>query len=333
MKSNLKKSFCILVLLIISWASIGKADIDTNPIKIEEESIKKTQKEYNVSNLKEFLEALGNDRKIIIENDIHIKEELKNVVTDTSKFFNNSSEKGWFSPKYENEFYDIMGTYTSSVDTKESLSKDGFKGFIENDIVLVIKKAHNLTITTNTSANIILNQPDDEVIRFDSLVNFKLQNLNIFHRPETDGGCGEFAPVITFYDSRNIIIDTCGLNGSGTEGIYTKNVNNIAIVKTEVFNCNKRGVSFENSKNVKVIKSNIHSNHLDADAEYWDGPSIFYIIESDVEVIETKIFSNSSIDEAPFIDIDDKSKIKFKKCEISQNENFVITEKQKKEFF
>ncbi|WP_136465961.1 right-handed parallel beta-helix repeat-containing protein [Flagellimonas onchidii] len=290
------------------------------------------QTTHVVSNLKEFLDALGNNRKIIITNDIHIKEELSTVVTDTCKLYNGSTSKDWFSPEYVNEFYNIEGPYLSSVDTKESLSKNDFKEFLENPIILVIKKAYNLTITTHNSSNIILNQANDEVIRFDSLTNFKLQNLQIFHRPETNGGCGEFAPVITFYDAINIIVDNCKLNGSGTEGIYTNGIENLEIVNTEIFNCNKRGLSFENSKNVMVDNCEVYLNNLDANAEYNDGPSIFYLIDSDVEVIRTVITKNTSESIAPFIDIDNKSSIKFKNCKILDNINFTITDEQKKSF-
>lgn len=78
------------------------------------------QTNYIVSNLKEFLDALGNNRKITLTNEISIKEELKSVVTDTSKFFDSfPTNKRWFSPIYVNEFDDIIGPYTSSVRTKD----------------------------------------------------------------------------------------------------------------------------------------------------------------------------------------------------------------------
>ncbi len=284
---------------------------------------------FEVSNLKEFVEALGNNRKINIVEDIYIKKELESILTDTSKFLNSSTSKNWFSPIYFNEFYDIIGTYTSSVDTKESLSQNNFKEFREDLIVLAIKNVDNLIISSSNASSIILNQPDDEVIRFDSVTNFKLHNLSIFHRPETDGGCGEFAPVLTFYNSKNIVVEKCKLNGSGTEGIYTKNVENITLLKSEVFNCNKRGLSFKKSKNVKVIDCKIHTNEFDGDGEVWTASSIFYLVDSEVEVIKTSITNNTSIHKAPFVNLY-TSRIEFKNCKLLNNTNFNISNVQEK---
>lgn len=317
---NLKRTLALFFVLLVFVNCVSNKTSSSN-------NYKKTT--YYVSNLKEFLTALGHNRKIVLTNDIYIKEELSNVVTDTSKLLNRSKYKGWFTPEYVTEFYDIKASYTSSIDTKESLCRNNFEDFINDEIILVIKQAHNLEITSRNSSKIILSQSEDEVIRFDSVQNFKLRKLTVFHKPESEGGCGEFAPVITFHNSRQIKVENCKLNGSGTEGIYTKNVENISIVNTKIFNCNKRGISFENSKNVSVEGCKVFSNNLDADSLYWKKSSIFNLRESDIEVSNTIIKKNTSKDKTPFIDMDAKSSIKFNNCKISNNSNFVISKGQK----
>lgn len=326
MKVYLKLT-CLIILLgqLTCKASEQNNSLTSNSVINTDNQ---TQTVHVVSNLKEFLDALGNNRKIIINHDIYIKEGLKQVVTDISKFFmKRPGENGiGGTPEYINEFYDIKGAYWSSKYTKEELIKNNFSEFIENKVVLIIKKAHNLTITTNNSSNIIIRQSEDEVIRFENLMEFTLLNLSIFHEVGTDGGCGEFAPVISFHNSNAVKVDNCKLNGSGTEGIHANDVKGMTVVNTEIFNCNKRGLSFENSKDVKVINSKIYSNNLDTNSEYYSGPCIFYLVKSEVEIIKTSITLNTSKTNSPITDIDDNSVIKFKECYIADNTNFIIAD-------
>jgi len=281
-----------------------------------------------VSNLIEFLGALGNDRKIIITNDIYIKEDLNDVITDSNKLFVNGDGSTLRAgvPSYVGDFYTIKAAYSSSSVTKGEFTKNNFAKFVEGEVILVIKKVKNLIITTNNSSSIVIRQSEDEVIRFEGVTKVKILNLNIFHKTETEGGCGEFAPVISFHNSNDVTIDNCKLNGSGTEGIHTDEVKGIVIKNTEIFNCNKRGVSFKNSSNVKLVNCKIHSNNLDANSVYYSGPSIFNLKNSNIEVETTQIISNTSTTNTYFTDIDDTSTIKFSGCYIADNINFKVTE-------
>ncbi|WP_165749754.1 right-handed parallel beta-helix repeat-containing protein [Cellulophaga sp. Z1A5H] len=320
------KLYFKLICLLVFFSQIGlnannRTKRSSNKITIKKETNQQSQPVYFAANLKEFLDALGANRTIIITNDIYIKEELNQVVTDTSKFFMKQPNANGIGgqPKYNNEFYAIEGAYWSSVATKESLTKNNFSEFIKDEIKLVVKKAHNLTIMTNNSSSIIMTQSEDEVISFEDLTNFTLLNLSIFHEIETDGGCGEFAPVIAFKNATHITVDNCKLNGSGTEGIHTNNVNGLTVVNTDVFNCNKRGFSFEKSKGIIISNCTIYSNTLT------NSPSIFYLIESEVQILKTSITSNTSDTSAPMVYKDDKSTITFKECYIAENTNFTIT--------
>lgn len=323
MKLFLKLIF--LFIFLSHFNSIAEITCLDKKVFLSVEMTTPSQTVHYASNLKELVDALGNDRKIVITNDIYIKDGLKKVVTDTSKFFMRQYRGDGLGgvPKYVNEFYDICAAYSSGREIKERLINNDFEEFIKGEVILVIKKAQNLTITTNNTSSIIMRQSEDAVINFEHLTDFTLLNLSIYHEVETDGGCGEFAPVISFYDSNKIVVDHCKLNGSGTEGINTDKVTDLLIKNTEVFNCNKRGFSFENSTGITISNSKVYENFLNVINGNYGDACIFHLRESEVSVENTSIISNSSHTEGRYSILKDNSTITFKECYVADNENFV----------
>ncbi|GGX17963.1 right-handed parallel beta-helix repeat-containing protein [Aquimarina muelleri] len=276
---------------------------------------------YNVSSLQDFLNSLGNDRIIRMDKTINLSEEIQDL------YFNRENisliKNGDYGLlKFGNEYYSISdgSYYSSAVDSNTDLFEMYLENIYENHL-LEIHNCTNLIIEgyKNNTVAFVTNQNEGAVISFQKNTNLSIKNLQFYHSPTADGGCGEYAPVVSFYEDKNLIIDNCSFNGSGTEGIIANNVTNFLVNNSRIFNCSNTGVFLNTVEKFTLQNSNIDNNTLTN--------SVISIKNSNALIENTNILSNVG-SKSRFLYVDENSTIKFKKCKIENNDKFYLDSEQ-----
>ena len=310
----------LLVITIACFIISCKNDKKATPIEevttttIDDDDLEENEKDednsvFHVSTLKELVEALGDDRTIVITNDIYIVEEFENFeILDENFEFSEPD----FHPKYVGDYFEIASAFSYSK-AEEDVIKDDYKDF-RTHVYLVIRGTTNLTITSdkNTRAQLILKHVDTEVIELRNNENLHLIGLDIYHDPANNGGCGEYAPVINIDGGQEYTIQNCELNGSGTHGILAKQVDIITIEDSKIFNCSFYGIHLEDVTNFHMKNSTIVDN---------DFISAIYARNSNASFKNSTIARNLG-DNQFLIDVDDFEVLSFENCTITENFSF-----------
>lgn len=184
-----------------------------------------------VGNVKEFFEALGNNTEIIIEC-ATLNFTLENLEKELS-----------ISSSYEH-----LGTGNNPVKW-ESQSY-----YLASGIVL--HQYENLTIRSKAFTNIISENDWDNILTFKKCKNITLENLSIFHTPETCNGS-----VLSLTSSNKIKVINCSLNGSGGIGANLVGSQNVTFTNVAIYNNVFYAVYSVNSKNINFIGCTIYNNH------------------------------------------------------------------------
>ncbi len=272
---------------------------------------------YTVSNLRDFLNSLGNNRIIRINQTINLSEEIQyfDFNKENISLIKNGNH-GLL--KFGNEHYSISdGAYsTNSLDSNIDLLEKYIETIYQTHL-LEIHNCTNLIIegNKNNSVAFITNQNEGAVISFHKNANLTIKDLQFYHHPTANGGCGEYAPVVSFYEGNNLIIDNCSFNGSGTDGIIADNITNFLVNNSRIFNCSSTGFFLNTVKNFRLQNSSIDNNNLTN--------SVISIKNSDVLAENTNIFSNLG-SKSKFLYVDENSTIKFKNCKIKNNKRLYL---------
>ena len=197
---------------------------------------------YQVTNLKEFVEALGHDRIIEITEPLNITKEIADIVPlDSLKFvIDGALDSGSISSKYESKFYDVNYSVNLYYRNREEIN-------LPNDYVgysLTVKNTRNLTIKglDDIPTEIIIQNRDSQVLGFQNNEHLTIQKLRVYHDLPVEHDCGINAPVLKFYQDKYIKIEECFLNGSGTEGINASEVNILEVSNTKIHNCSDTAI-------------------------------------------------------------------------------------------
>lgn len=171
-------------------------------------------REKHVSNVNEFLDAIGSDTIIIMEDG-----------------------------NYDLNKADSYGVKGNSYCAWE----DGF----EDNYELVIRNVSNLTIQGASTENTLIetNSPWTNVIRFSGCSNVTLRDFTAGHLKEINA-CS--AGVLEFIKCREIRIERCGLFGCGTVGVTANNCEKIQMIDSSVYECSLAGSIFRYSEDVSL---------------------------------------------------------------------------------
>ena len=165
-----------------------------------------SQEEKTVTNVEEFLDAIGSNRKIIVDTSL-----LDQSEADTGKDGTNYS--------WEEVF-------------------DGMQ--------LVIHDVDNLTICgkAGKKTNVISASPRyAQVLSFRNCTNVSVENLTVGHTKEP-GYC--IGGVLWFQSCVNVQVTKCGLYGCGTVGVQVYDSRNVRIKDNEIYECSYGGVLLSN---------------------------------------------------------------------------------------
>lgn len=186
-------------------------------------------KTIHVKTAREFVEALGSNRTIIIDNDLdEITYAISNLV-DEGKL-------------------QQIGVVTDSpapADKATVTATDAYDGHSLNLISI-----ENLNIEgadrENGIVSFIVDPSYANVLAFYHCKNITIKNLYMGHKVQ-DGCSGD---VIHCEDSQNINIDHCQMFGCGVVGINATNCNNISVTNSAIFDCSDLAVAMFNCSNV-----------------------------------------------------------------------------------
>lgn len=215
------------------------------------------QKNVNISSVEAFINALDNNTKI-------------NITVDTLNFSKENLEKITSNKLIKNYF-----------NTK--------KGYTIDNSGLTLHGYNNLTIESKKNANIISNNPDDDILTFRNCTNINLVNLSLFH---TVGVCGGL--VLKLILSNTVQIENCNLNGSGAIGAYIVGTDNVNFNNVNLFNNNSHAVYSYNSKDIIFNNSEIYSNNNYGDSTY--GKTLIYSTLSEISFANCSFYKNTSED-------------------------------------
>lgn len=169
------------------------------------------KKQIRVTTAQEFINAIGDNREIIICNPEGL------ILTPAISEMLETKKLKQFDYETRARQVGIFGDYET----------DGPQ--------LVISGIKGLTITSATSdrSTIEVMPRYTYVLSFISCQDITFKNLLLGHTYE--GVCSN--GVLGFDDCTNIRIENCGLYGCGTEGILARKTNNLLMTDSEIFGC------------------------------------------------------------------------------------------------
>lgn len=169
------------------------------------------KKQIRVSTAEEFINAIGDNREIIVCNPEGIL--LTPVISEMLE----AKKLKYFDYETRALQVGIFGDYET----------DGPQ--------LVISGIKGLTITSETSDRCAIEVTPRYayVLSFISCQDITFKNLLLGHTRE--GFCSN--GVLGFDDCTNVRIENCGLYGCGTEGILARKTNNLFMTDSEIFEC------------------------------------------------------------------------------------------------
>ena len=171
-------------------------------LKTEVVTPTKPQEEVTVTNMEEFLAAIGSNKKIILDTDL-----LDESTADMSS---------------DGEYY----TWDEVFDGKQ----------------LTIHNVDNMTITGKTGKNVNTVSATPryaQVLSFDRCSNITVENLTAGHTKEP-GEC--IGGVLLFQKCTNVQVRKCGLYGCGTIGIQATDCRNVTMEQNDIYECSYGGI-------------------------------------------------------------------------------------------
>ena len=219
----------VCVITTFAQASGGQIVRKKTPKAVQSLNKSETQKQYVVTNAKEFLDAIGSNREIIVKASTPI-----DLTDEMVKRLNNGS----------------VIEHRLEIQKKNGLYADwGMTG-----PGVVFAGLNNLTIKGHQkNTKITVESSECAVIRLVKCSNVKFEQLVLGHNR---GTC--YGPVIQVDTCNNITVLSSGLFGCGTQGMCIKNSNKIICKNTQIYSCryNILGI-YGKSQNIHFSDCNI----------------------------------------------------------------------------
>lgn len=116
----------------------------------------------------------------------------------------------------------------------------------------IVKNVVNMTI--EGSAEIVVDDKDADVIKFENCGKITLSGLTIGHTTSYEQYMCEGA-VLRFENCDNIMINNCSLYGCGAFGIFAENVSALNVCETKIYDCTYTGIWLTNGSKATVDKT------------------------------------------------------------------------------
>ncbi len=170
---------------------------------------------YQVSNEREFLEALGTNRVIRLADGTHLN--LSTILEDSAAAIVAGLE-------WKDDYYDER---SGNAELRVSCSRfDGRQ--------LDLVNMHNLTIRGGEDCSIVVRPRYANVLNFYNCSNVKVENLTLGHTVE-EGYCE--GGVLFMEGCKSMIVTNCDLYGCGTYGIETWKTSGVVMQNTVIHDC------------------------------------------------------------------------------------------------
>lgn len=189
------------------------------------------ENEITVSNSKELIDALGNDRVIYLNEGDYYLNNIENYAPSALENLKNievpNYQQGTF---FEGDLYNLRGGNPED---------EPFGTYIE----VTFKNLENVSFIGKGNVRLIVTNELIAVIGFENCKNITLDSLYLVH--EVGGICS--ANVVSLYNCETFTITNSTLDGSGDIGIYAQNSTNINLKQTDITNCNNAAVNLYES--------------------------------------------------------------------------------------
>jgi len=213
------------------------SDYIRHGVRVPDLTNKHYDKQIVVHNGKEFLDALGSDREIIIDEDVQIN--LTELLKDSD-----------FGQKpnrlvVENVFSDVDG------DVEAVVSEEVFDGR-----QMVLTNMKNLAILGRKGAILVAEPRYSYVLVLNFCENVVIDNLILGHT--FDGYCD--GGVVFVDQSQDIVINHCDLFGCGTYGVVTERAKRLTVMNSLIRHCTYGIATLNNSQQLTFYNCDIFAN-------------------------------------------------------------------------
>lgn len=312
----MKRCLLILSILLIHCKeqTISKeknVDIVENEIVIQEEEYTT----HYVNSLKEFINGLGNNRTIYIQQPINIsKEVFTEIITlDSLKLYQEQSGFKDYRLLYKNLYFDVE--YFQKIPKEKLKPIETYNDF--SLFMLRIKNTSNLTIKghNNEKVDFVSEGAYSSVVRFENNKNVVIQNINFISDIDYRGNFS-FSGI----GNDEIRFQNCYMNS----GIYIEKSNKISFENISFSNAHS-GVFIKNVNHAYFTECNITDNAVSR--------SLIDITNSNVIFNNSTIKNNKSFDSTKLVEClsygnNKTSSCKFTKCTITDNIGFKINKEE-----
>jgi hypothetical protein len=268
-----------------------------------------------VSTAREFLEALGSDRTILMEPGEYLL--------------------STWDPYYDMHRRDARG-FNKEV---ELPMNSGVQWDMANDGgELLLKGIKNLTIRgirEGGRVNIVVHPRYAWVMKFQDCMNIVMENIRAGH---SEGGyCG--GGVFIFVDSSLITLTNVSMYGCGTEGMQLHNVSDLTATNSSIFECTFYIMTVSDSKNI-AFRSSLFNNNGDSslinvydtenmsfdDCRFSNNLGTLFNVHSPVSVSNSVLINNSRQEHQ----IQNSPNVSFTDCTFTENRLSAEAEKSKR---
>jgi len=215
----MNKYFIIIYILVFFNSFYGQNNT------IEEKYIN-NKEVFNVSNVYEFLNAIGSNRIIYVEESIH----LPNIVLFDS-IIKSSKNEHWSNLAYDN--INFVLSFNDLINLK-----------------IIGKSEAPIQITTCADCG--------NTLSFINCQNILIENIEAGHLPRNKNYCS--GGVFYFAHCKNITINSCIMFGSGNWGIMTYEVSNLYCNNSTIENCNMLIMDILNSNQIDFSNCTFKNN-------------------------------------------------------------------------
>ncbi|MCQ2974059.1 MAG: right-handed parallel beta-helix repeat-containing protein [Bacteroidales bacterium] len=268
----MKKTSLLLSTLAVILSACGGGSGNSNSVQNvqgegETESLK-PQKEIHVSTAEEFINAIGNDTHIILDDNILDLQSIVDLKVQNGKIS---------KVEYENE------DYRKPIKQDNAVVAYGYGSYSNNQLNFM--SLNNFTIDGGKDRYCIcLDSYEADVLSFVFCKNITIKNIILGHEPTA--GCA--GGVTKFFECSNVTIENSQLFGCGEIGIDATKCNNFTVSKSDIFDCSYAGIEVNDISNFAF--NNCNFADLDTDVlNFWEDCKdvVFNNCVFDVENYET----------------------------------------------
>jgi hypothetical protein len=205
--------------------------------EVAEKMVEPVEGVITVTTEEQFINALGNDRTIELDADVHLN--LSRIL-EREEVFSGVPGRAWvtIAKRDGGDQPVIISEYTN----------DGQQLVLRNFRGLTIRGKHNASIEVNPRYSFCLSFMDCE--------GCIVENLTIGH---TEGGYCD-GGVIGVEGGSRIFVNNCDLYGCGTYGVVARDTWELSLYKTNIHDCTYGIMELYGSESVKFLQCDFFNN-------------------------------------------------------------------------